>query len=108
MPRVEITDGPSKMDLMLGLFDPIPFGLQRRLVHFKIKGKVSPSTIYYEAQSATVAIYGCSRKTFVIDSESWDIEGEIVFHQGRVAEVSTRVTATYNTRARRGVMEIDW
>ena len=97
MPRIEIVDGPGKMDLMLALFDLMPNGVFRS-VNFKVKedcgedyGTLSNS---YEA-----VISGCAR---VAGPEVWMVTGEI-----KITNLWRKFKATYSTPKRIGDLEYE-
>lgn len=47
MARVRILDGPSKWDLMLALFDPVPGTGGRRTLYFRLKTKLQDGARLY-------------------------------------------------------------
>lgn len=71
MPRVEITDGPSKFDLMLALFDRMPDGSYRHLkfnIQSELEGVVARNY-------CTAVVHGCSR---VPGPDVWSVTGEVM------------------------------
>lgn len=99
MLRIEIIDGPNKMDLMLALFDhPLPNG-EWRSVRFRTKKDMGSGAFWMESFEAT--INGCKR---VPGPEVWEIAGEVkIPRDGHWL----KFTGTYSTPKRIGEMEVE-
>lgn len=100
MPRIEIIDGPSKLDLMLALFDFWLPNNQTRSVNFKGRMNVGEQdgslTDVYE-----VVIEGCRR---IPGQEAWVITGEVNIPR---EERWSKFTGTYSTFNRIGDLEFE-
>lgn len=98
--RYEITAGPSKMDLMLALFDqPVIDGVaQKRSVRFAVES-VTDNKYRVTVGDVDIIIDSVSREDG--SYESWNFEGRFVPRPGD--HLHPRVKGHYSTRHRKGV-----
>ncbi len=91
MHQLEITDGPSKFDLMLALFDGNCE--HRREVVFNLRAGKSTSTL--AVIDSVVVIDSVTREDG--SGESWNFEGRVVDFVG-----NPKIIGYFSTRTRKG------
>lgn len=94
MPRAEISNGPSKYDLSVALFDA-PGGMFRSVrLNLTYSELASRPLRNFEA-----VVYGCTRAP---GPEVWDLTGEL-----HIGGVWSKFTARYSTPKRIGTIEYE-
>ncbi len=113
--RFEITDGPSKMDLMLALFDGGPG--DRREVLFTLECDIGhlSETILHPPCHAKLIINRMSRKDGYV--ERWFFRGRLNGLEGEIGrknsgvlsdvDVSCRASGYFSTEIRKGWVDIE-
>ena len=99
--RYEITAGPSKMDLMLALFDqPVIEGtIRHRTVRFTVESVTDKHRM--KVGEVELIVDGVTREDG--SGESWNIEGRFAPRPGD--HLHPRVKGYYSTYLRKGVYE---